>query len=201
MSPEIRFEAMAIMHEKYPDQEFLQAIVGNQVLQPFREYLETKRTDMKGAAERPDLLMKVFLHLSALWPEMRAQTVSMMQEKFQAQEFLEALVVCLNSDTLFRDRDLGEAKCRWIEEAGFQNVASLTNGGSATASSHYSDYKPEGPFVSGSGGAEDWRSYGNPNITEEYLEREMTSAVTPAILAVQSAGWKTYGPRKFKVLA
>ena len=211
MWPEMRSETLSIMREKCPDDEFLHMIVANQVLQPFRDYLDTKSTDT---------LLKVF---SALWPEIRAQSVSMMREKYPAGEFLEALVVCLNMDTLFptepealvgcMNMDTSfpsdpeavsvseEAKCRWIEEAGFRDVASLTHGGSASASSQISGHKPEGAFVSGRKGAEEWRSYGNPNKMEEFLEREMTSASTPAVFALHNGGWKTYGPRKFKVLA
>ena len=99
------------------------------------------------------------------------------------ESFLVAIVCWLNS-------------CKGVkkfEDAGGRDVASLANGGSASASSQSFDYKPENAFQSGD---DSWWSNSNKN---EFIERNMTSAATPFIFAMQIYE-PNLAPLKFKVI-
>ena len=103
MRSEIRSQAMSIMRETYSDKEFLKAIVAKLIQEPFCDYLETHSAEA---------IEEVFSHLSAMWPEIRSQAMTLLQETYPEYEFLEAIV----SHT-----DLSN-EVKWIEEAGFGKV-------------------------------------------------------------------------------
>ena len=233
MWPEIRSQAMALLQEKYPESEFLEAIVSHtdlsnevkwieeagygkvvaefqilkQIQEPFCEYLETKNIET---------LEAVIFRLADMTPVVRSRAMSIMQETYpdyfsiesvfarfdesQDSGFLKSIVNCLNHTAnvcQYGSYEEWIGQGEWIEEAGGRENASMSKGGSLTASSSMSTrYLPVNAFRSGDGAW--WSDPSNHNQRAEYIERTLPCSATPFIFAMQN-DQKVDAPNEFQV--